>query len=137
VGSRVLELAPFLQSKDPKVLRQAVFALGALFETPEPLVEPLLVAGRHIPQLIQEARATPVTDDDPGISQQKSQTRALQYFSMWKNAMNNAGPVALVRFQPALAEIAREAQATPMKGDVEIIAREARELLEKLASPAR
>jgi hypothetical protein len=137
VSARVLELAPLLQSKDPKVMRQAVFALGALYETPQELVQPLVVAGQLVPELIREARATPVTDDDPGTSQEKAQTRALQYFSMWKNAMNNLKPAPDARFRPVLAEIVREAEATPMKGDVEILVREAKESLQKVAAPAR
>src|SRR5579864_2549871 len=81
VAARVLELAPLLASSDRTVMRQAVFALGSLQDTPEPLVEPLIVAGRLMIDLIKEAR----TLDHPDLGAER---RALQYFGMWRNAMN-------------------------------------------------
>jgi hypothetical protein len=132
VGARVLELAPSLRSSDRTVMRQAVFALGALSQTPQPLLEPLLAAGQLIPVLIREARAVPVSADGRDSDHQKSETRALQYFSMWTNSINNAQPSAWARFSGILQEIAREAEATHSNGDVAIIAREAKEHLEKL-----
>lgn len=140
VSARVLELGPLLESRDPTVVRQAVFALGSLWETPEALVDPLIVAGRLAPQLIRDARAVLVTAEDGDANQKKAETRARQYFDMWRNAMNNvknnAGPATMGRFRSVLEEIAREAETSHSKADVEMIEREAKDNLAKL-DPAR
>lgn len=128
VAARVLELPLLLASSDRTVKRQAVFALGSLQETPEPLVAPLLDAGRLTIELIKEAR----TGDHPDLDAER---RVLDYFGMWRNAMNNAGPEQAPRFRTVLLEVEHEA-STSKSGDIEIIARESRESLEKLAPPA-
>lgn len=125
LASHVLELAPLLASNDRTVKRQAVFALGSLQETPQPLVEPLLAAGRLTIELIKEARGRAGTPDDPDL---EAERKALQYFGMWSTAMSHAGPAAAPKFRPILEEIEREA-GTSKTGDIEIIARKAREYL--------
>src|SRR5579864_6362018 len=130
VAARVLELAPLLASSDRAVMRQAVFALGTLQETPPALVERLLTAGGLTVTLIAEAKAAP---DETRIDAER---KALQYFGPWRNAMNNASPAAAPRFLPILEEIERDASGSK-PGDLEIILRYAREALEKLrAAPA-
>lgn len=132
VAARVLELAPLLASSDRKVMRQAVFTLGTLFETPEPLIEPLLVAGRLNLELIKEARERSKTKEDRDHG---AELRAGQYFDMWSRAMNNAGPAGASRFRPILVEVEREASASTT-ADLYSIASRAREYLEKLNPPA-
>jgi hypothetical protein len=131
VAARVLELAPLLASNDRTVTRQAVFALGSLQETPEPLIEPLLVAGRLNLELIKEARErTPTPDRDAGAAE-----RARQYFDMWSRSMSNAGAAAAPRFRSIVEEIEREASAsTP--ADLYSITSKAREYLANSGPPA-
>lgn len=136
VAARLLELGPLLRSSDRRVMRQAVFALGSLQETPESLVDPLLAAGRLVPVLIKEARAVPVTELNGDADRQKAETRALQYFGMWENSMNNAPAAARGQFQTVLEDIQHEAEASHSTADVAIIAYKARDDVEKLARPA-
>jgi len=107
-------------------VRQAVFALGSLRETPKDLVPPLLTAGRITLDLIREAqtpRETPdLTGADPG-------RKALQYFDMWSRAMRNAG-ASDAEFRKLLADVRRDAQGKG--GDLAILANKAKEIEEAL-----
>jgi hypothetical protein len=131
VTARVLELAPLIASNDRTVMRQAVFTLGSLSTTPEPLIEPLLVAGHLNVELIREAQesARKLAAKDPATEE-----RARQYFDMWIRSVNNAGPAALPRFRTVLEEIEREASAST-NADFYGVAAKARELLATLSSP--
>jgi len=126
VAARVLELAPSLESKDRTVVRQAVFALGSLRETPKDLVPPLLTAGRITLDLIHEAqtpRETPdLTGADPG-------RKALQYFDMWSRAMRNAG-ASDGEFRKVLADVRRDAEGKG--GDLSILANKAKDIEDAL-----
>ncbi len=127
LAPRVLELAPLLESGDRTVTRQAVFALGSLQETPSALVEPLIAAGRMAVTLIDEAKAATAE------AKMDAETKASRYFDMWSNAMTNAGPAAAPKFRPMLEEIERDA-STGGPGDLEIVARRAKEFLGKIAT---
>jgi hypothetical protein len=128
LGPRVLELGPLLASKDRTVMRRAVYALGALYETPPQLVEPLANAGRLTVDLIKEARAKAPAPDDPDVA---AEEKALQYFHIWRIAVMNAGPAEFPKCRSVLEEIQREASVSKT-GPIEFVARTAREDLEKL-----
>ena len=106
VAARVLDLAPLLASPDRTTMRRAIFTLGSLQETPEPLVEPLITAGRLVIDLIREARTQ--TADERNLG---AESRARQLFQMWDVAMRNAGSGPAPRFGAILEEIEREADA--------------------------
>jgi hypothetical protein len=131
VSARVLELAPLLTSNDRTVKRQAVFALGTLFETPKELVGPLLVAGRLTIELIGEAKSQPEPPDDSDPDPGKT---ALEYFDMWSRAMHNAGRVEAPEFRNLLEEIQREAAGR--KGRLWNVADKAREIEQSLPPSA-
>jgi len=127
VAARVLELAQPLASKDKTVVRQAVFALGSLYETPRALVPPLLAAGRLTLDYIQEAKSQPQTEEPSDAARG---TKALQYFDMWSRAVKNAGPVEAPELRTLLADIQRETAG--LKDDLWILNNNAKEFQHSL-----
>lgn len=125
---RVLELAPLLVSDDRTTKRRAVFALGSLYNTPPQLVEPLAKAGLLTVDLIREARAKALGPDDPDVA---AEDKAGEYFNVWRNAVLNASPAEAPKFRDVLEQIEREASSSK-NGSIEIVARTAREDLDKL-----
>lgn len=95
------ELAPFLESKDLEVARLAVFAANSFQEFPRELVKPLATAGRHVLNLIQEAR----DHDLPGDPDVAGDERADTFFYVWLAAIQRAGGGATQEFRPILSEI--------------------------------
>jgi hypothetical protein len=128
VAARVLELAPLLASSDRTVMRQAVFALGSLQETPDSLIAPLLAAGRLNIELIKEARERART---PAERDLVAEERARQYFDMWSRSVNHAGTPAAPKFRATFEEIEREAGANT-SADLYSIVTKAREFLTNL-----
>jgi hypothetical protein len=132
VATRVLELGPMLASKDKTVMRQAVFAIGSLYETPPVLVPPLLGAAGHFTlEMIREAKAqaemAQSSGTDPG-------TRPLQYFDMWSRAIRNAGPIHAPELRALLQDVRRETAGC--KGDLWILGNQAKELEQSLPPAA-
>ena len=137
VAARVLELAPLLESKDRTVVRQAVFALGSLNETPPALVVPLLEAGRLTIELIKEAKTQAPRPDDPAADPAADAAkRALQFFDMWHIAVNQAGKVEDPRLRTFLEDVQRETAGS--QGDLWTIWKTARDMPAALpAGPAQ
>lgn len=95
------------------------------------MVEPLLEAGRLTFDLVKEAKTQSARPGDPAADRAK---RALQFFDMWHNAMNNAGKVEDPRVLTFLEEVQRATEGS--EGDLWDVWKMAKDLDEALPAAA-
>ena len=127
MAARVMDLKPLLESKDPAVVRGAVYVLGALDTAPADLAEPLVGAGRVELDLIAAAVRASEADRD------MAEKQAIRFWGMWKVAVKNTGGGKYSeRFRPILQQIDAAARQSGLKDDVAIVARESKEALDSI-----
>jgi hypothetical protein len=128
--NRSAELAPLLLSTDPNVQRTAVFAAATYYpRVPESLIQPLVAAGAHTVDLIQQAAAA--NPEEPDLA---AENRAYTYYSYWAMALNNYGEEAVRLAKPVFEHIERAALMGPKEGKIHDIAESARESLNKIGA---
>jgi len=128
---RSAELAPLLLSTDPNVRRTAVFAAGIYYpRVPESLIQPLVAAGEHTVELIQEAAAA--NPDAPDLA---AENRAYTYYLHWSTAVENSGEDAVRLAKPVFEKIERAALMGPKEGKIHDIAEWAHKSLDKIGAP--
>jgi hypothetical protein len=133
---RPAELGQLLLSADRNVRRTAVFAAAAYYpRVPESILQPLVAAGEHTVELIQEAAAA--NPDEPDLA---AENRAYTYYSYWSMAVNNgedeAGrqPKHLQLAEPVFEKIERAALIGPKEGKIHDIATSADGYLKKIGA---
>jgi hypothetical protein len=132
VAARPDELLPLLRSKDPTIVRRAVFAAATLKQIPPSLIDVLAASGRHAIDLIHQARANSLPNDPDSVAENTAYT----FFFYWNDAMDRAGDAALPVRRAVLEEIAREVHGATGHGSLQLIAEQVTKELEKLGSQA-